>query len=346
MKEVTAARYAGPFETVPFKHYVQSPIRLVLKDKGKKTRLIFHLSYSRGDTTESINAGIPHDKRTVKYPDFDQAIKLCLIASVGCSASKSNMSMAFRHVPLLPRDWSLLIMKARHPKSGKTYFFVQKCLPFGSSISCKIFQEVSDAIAHIVKHKCKNNSNVNYLDDFLFVAALKAWCNWQLKTFLQICEEIKFPAALEKIVWGSTLIIFLGLLLDTQNQVLSGLELIKEFIPKKKVQVHQVQKLCGVLNFLCRCVVPGHAFLRRTYSLVSSKLKPHHHINVNSETQNDMHMWEHFLEHPDTFCHPFMDFAPVEAAEINFYSDASKCETKGFGALCNKSWMFGSWGKD
>ena len=80
--------------------------------------------------------------------------------------------------------------------------------------------------------------------------------------------------------------------------------------------------------------------------MVSSKLKPHHHINVNSETRNDMHMWEHFLEHPDIFCHPYMDFAPVEAAEINFHSDAPKCETKGFRALFNKSWMFGSWGKD
>ena len=58
MKEVKAKRYAGPFKKKPpFKHFIQSSIGLVPKDKGTKTRLIFHLSYPRiGD---SVNSGIP-----------------------------------------------------------------------------------------------------------------------------------------------------------------------------------------------------------------------------------------------------------------------------------------------
>ena len=48
MTEVKAGRYAGPFKNKPpFEHFIQSPIGLVPKDKGKKTRLIFHLSYQR-----------------------------------------------------------------------------------------------------------------------------------------------------------------------------------------------------------------------------------------------------------------------------------------------------------
>ena len=47
MVEVRDGRFAGPIEEVPFEHYIQSPIVLVLKDKGKKTRLIFQLSYPR-----------------------------------------------------------------------------------------------------------------------------------------------------------------------------------------------------------------------------------------------------------------------------------------------------------
>ena len=46
MKEVGLKRYAGPYENIPFQNYMQSPIRLVLKDGGKQTRLIFHLSYN------------------------------------------------------------------------------------------------------------------------------------------------------------------------------------------------------------------------------------------------------------------------------------------------------------
>ena len=48
MKEVKEKRYAGPFEEIPFEHFIQSPIGLVPKDGGKDTRLIFHLSYPRG----------------------------------------------------------------------------------------------------------------------------------------------------------------------------------------------------------------------------------------------------------------------------------------------------------
>ena len=76
MKEVELDRFAGPYKDPPFDYFVQSPIGLVPKDKGLKTRLIFHLSYPwDGD---SVNSGIPHSKATVKYPEFDEAVKLCM----------------------------------------------------------------------------------------------------------------------------------------------------------------------------------------------------------------------------------------------------------------------------
>ena len=186
MKEVNLGRYAGPFEEPPYEHFVQSPIGLVPKDKGKKTRLIFLLSYPKeGD---SVNAGIPKEKCTVKYPDFEETVKLCLREGVGCSIAKSDMSSAFRHVPLKKDTWHLLIMKAEHPVSKKLCFFIDKCLPFGSSISCAIFQVISDTIAFIVAKKAGNKPNLNYLDDYLFEAFLKQESDRQVMIFLQVCE--------------------------------------------------------------------------------------------------------------------------------------------------------------
>ena len=78
MKEVELGRFAGPFENPPFKNFVQSPIGLVPKDNGTKTRLIFHLFYPRNG--DSVNSGIPQDLCSVKYPDFEEAVKLCLHA--------------------------------------------------------------------------------------------------------------------------------------------------------------------------------------------------------------------------------------------------------------------------
>ena len=153
MKEVQAGRYAGPFDYPPFEHFVQSPIGLVSKDKGTKTRLIFHLSYPKNG--DSVNSGIPKEFCSVKYPDFKEAIKLCINEGVGCSISKSDMSSAFRHVPMAKSQWSLLSMKAKHPVTQKLWYFIDKCLPFGSSISCTIFQAISDTIAFIVEKRAK-----------------------------------------------------------------------------------------------------------------------------------------------------------------------------------------------
>ena len=128
MIEVKAKRYAGPFVEPPFEFFIQSPIGLVPKDKGKKTRLIFHLSYPRSGT--SVNSEIPREQCTVQYPSFDEAVELCQLAGKSCFIAKSDMSMAFRNVPMSKGSWKLLILKATHPTTGKTFYFVDKCLPF------------------------------------------------------------------------------------------------------------------------------------------------------------------------------------------------------------------------
>ena len=349
MKEVELGRYAGPFEEPPFESFIQSPIGLVPKDKGQKTRLIFHLSYPCNG--HSVNSGIPKHKARVHYPAFDEAVKLCLQEGVNCMVGKSDMSSAFRHVPMAKDQWWLLVMKATHPTTGKTYYFVDKCLPFGASISCAIFQAISDAIAWIVSVRCRK-SNVNYLDDYLFAAALKAICDSQIRLFLQVCEDINFPVAMEKTYWGTTVLTFLGMLLDTERQLIcipvdklvKACNWVEYFLSKKnrKVTVLDFQKLCGILNFLCRCIVPGRAFLRRLY-IPNGNLKPHHHIKITEENRMDLLVWKEFLSNPDCFYRPFMDIEEWNAQQLDMYSDASGNYSLGFGAYCGSEWTYGEW---
>ena len=79
MAEVKENRYAGPYGEgeLPFNNFIQSPIGLVLKDNGKKTRLIFHLSYDFGkeDGQKSVNFHTPDSMCSVKYRDLDHAVK-------------------------------------------------------------------------------------------------------------------------------------------------------------------------------------------------------------------------------------------------------------------------------
>ena len=256
------------------------------------------------------------------------------------------MSSAFRHVPMAASEWWLLVMKAYHPVTNKLWYFVDKCLPFGSSISCAIFQAISDAIAWIVKYRTKKN-NVNYLDDYLFAAALRAFCNQQIDDFLTVCALINFPVALE--------LTFLGMLLDTERQLIcipmekliKAIDWVSYFLKKRKATVLEFQKLCGILNFLCRCVVPGRAFLRRLYILPTSAsgklLKAHHHVKITEENKMHLMVWKEFLTNPDSFYKPFMEVQMLNAEEVDMYSDASGNYKLGFGAYCGSEWSFGKW---
>ena len=115
MKEVKLRRVAGPFKTVPFDNYIQSPIGLVPKDGGNQTRLIFHLSYDFGPDEQdaSLNYFTPKTKCSVKYHDLDYAVSTCLKAKEKQQLSsssvkawrpifmgKSDIRSAFRLLPL------------------------------------------------------------------------------------------------------------------------------------------------------------------------------------------------------------------------------------------------------
>ena len=353
MKKVKEGRYAGPFSEPSFEYFIQSPIGLVPKDNGMKTHLIFHLSYPR--TGDSVNSETPREYCTVNYCEFDQAIKHCIEEGKRCHISCSDFSAAFRNLGIKKAHWPLLIMKARNPLDrGKGWvYFIDKCLPFGASISCAHFQSFSDTVAHIVEYFTKKKVT-NYLDDFLFAPLLRLLCNRQVQTFLRICQYIRFPVNMDKTFSGSTQFIFLGLLIDTIRQIVcvpvekiqKAVALINETLSQSKITLLRLQKLCGFLNFLCRAIVPGRAFTRCLYvhtASKGSKLKPHHHIKITGEMKADMRMWLSFLERPEACSRPFLDYSGVDAIELDLYSDASRNFDLGFGGICGINWVFGKW---
>ena len=74
---------------------------------------------------------------------------------------------------------------------------MDKCLPFGSSISCVHFQAFLDAVAHLVKFGT-GKKVTNYLDDFLLVALMRLLCDQQVQTFIKVCGELQVPINLDK----------------------------------------------------------------------------------------------------------------------------------------------------
>ena len=376
--------------------------------ENEQTRLIFHLSYDfKRDGLNSVNVYTPKEKCSVKYRDLDFVIKayleLCqeIMEEDGKNegsvnnnftrpvlerkwkkkfekhktkptvyAGKSDPKSAFCILGLLRSSWRWLAMKAQDPESGKWYFFIDKCLPFGSSISCALFQCFSDALCYLIEFRLKIHRCItNYLDDFLFIARTLQLCDFMIDSFLQLCKELNVPVCMEKTEWANDKIIFLGILLDGEHHILAiptekkdmAMQLLEEMLSKKKSTVKDLQRLCGYLNFLGKAIVPGRTFTRRMYAKYSTivkmngsprsaneyKLKQHHHMRLDQEFKLDCEMWLRFLNADlQIVVNRLMtDFQIEDAWEIGFYSDASASKTKGgFGAVLGSHWLKGEWG--
>ena len=221
----------------------------------------------------------------MKYRDLDNAIRNCLnllaehYSEVNAGNkedrvpviffSKADLTSAFRILPLKICHFMWLVMKAEDPTTGKIVYFIDKCLPFGASISCFHFQRVSNSLEHVTSYLIRvRNRITNYMDDFLFIDLTKVGCNAMLQTFKEVCAKIKFPVSEEKTCYAEPIMIFLGTLLNgilhviaiPEEKRLKALNIIQWICSKRKGTMKQLQRLAGILNFLNHAIYPGRAF--------------------------------------------------------------------------------------
>ena len=106
-------------------------------------------------------------------------------------------------------------------------FFIDYALPFGASVSCVIFKDISTLI-HWIAEKRAVQKCIHYLDDFFMVSRYASICSQTMNVLKQVYEEIQMPIAPEKSEGLTTVVEFLGLTLDTDNMVIC--------IPQDKLQ--------------------------------------------------------------------------------------------------------------
>ena len=380
MKEVKAKRVAGLFKEIPYQNFIQSPIGLVPKADGK-TRMIFHLSYDfKKNQEESLNACTPRELCSVNYNDLDcavrQIMRLCreawnehpkedLQVFPVIFLGKTDLTSAFRVLPLKKKCFCWLIFKAEDPRDEQVKYFMEKCLPFGASISCSHYQRFSNSLKHLLEVRVghKKKGITNYLDDFLFLACLEWICNEMIQQFLNLCRILNIPVAVEKTEWASTLVMFLGILLNGRTRTLSiplekqekALNLLRNISSKKKATIKELQVLTGYLNFLTKAIVPGRVFTRCMYAkyvslknseMKSGKLKLYHHVSLDAEFRFDCELWKTFLTHYRdlAICRPMIDLEKTTlATELKFWTDASANQRLGMGAVFNNQWWSIQW---
>ena len=332
-KEVSLGHMVGPFPEPPFSDLICSPVGLVPKKESSDLCMIMHLSYPYGG---SINDFIDPEKTATKYQSFQDTVKLVVQQGHFYWLIKGDVKSVFRVALILFKHlWCLGIY-------FEGEYYVDCTLPFGSSISCAIFEEIARLVHWIYEQRAAVHF-IHYLDNFLWVHRNFLVCLNMCKVIKDTSEEIGLPLAPEKFLEPMQSITFLSLVIDSvrmaivipqdkrdkiENQLLN-------IIQAKKATVKQIQVLAESLNFITRAVPHGHPFMQKMYNLVAG-LKPNWDISVTEEVKRDCHMWLHFIKDYGGWTQIRTPLIPL----VMLYTDAATTEDLGWGAWWDTHWTW------
>ena len=247
----------------------------------------------------SINDGIDKEEFTLCYATIDDAVQMINRLGSGSLLAKIDIKSAFHSLSVQLEDRELLGIRWRQK------YYVDCCLSFGLWSAPFIFNQYAEALEWILRHNYLISNLIHYLDDFLIVGKpSSAECEIALQKMLHICKQLGFPIAERKIEGPTTVITFLGILLDTVKMELrlpsDKLEALTSLLQqwsttKKKATKRELLSLIGKLSFAAKVIPASHIFLRRLIDLSTSVKKLHHHITLTAGTRADIQWWHDFL---------------------------------------------------
>jgi len=258
---------------------------------------------------------------------------------------KMDIKSAFRLLIIHPADFDLMGIKI-----GDSYY-IDKCLPMGCSLSCKLFETFSTFIQWEVERRSPSNLIDHYLDDFIFMGAGHSNdCTLLMSTFKEVCQELGVPLAEKKTMGPCTLLPFLGFLIDTEElrilippEKLEKLKsLLNTLLLKKKACLRELESVTGLMSFCSRAIPSSRAFIRRFYDLLGSGYKPHHKIKITAEVKADIAMWLQFLDEFNGHCF-FPERIWTSNIILHLFTDSSGNPELGCGAIFGQRWAQFRW---
>lgn len=334
-KELEKGRIAGPFNDPPFLDFVVSPLMLVPKRDSADFRIIHDLSYPKDN---SVNSNIDPLLASVCYELLDDCMAKILPLGPGALMAKADLQDAFRIIPIHPDDYRLL----GFVWNGSYYY--DRCLPMGCRVSCAIFEALSAALQWILQHHLGILHMSHILDDFIFFGPPDSpICNRGLQAFFCLAASLGLPIKHSKTVLPATCVILHGIEVDTVagelrlpfDKLEQARTLVRAMSCRKKTRLRALQSLLGTLNFACRAVVPGRAFLRRLFDLTAGLSSLH--LRLSCEARADLAAWKLFLDH----FNGSMFFLPASfssSSALELFTDASGFA---FAGICGSHWFNG-----
>ena len=165
---------------------------------------------------------------------------------------------------------------------------------------------------------------------------------------MKLCEDINIPLVPKKTQGPASVLTFLGIELHMvcmwaklpQDMLSKCYRNIQLLLPKsvKQIRFCRLQFIIGLMNFACRVIAPGQAFLGRLVDFTQQGNRPHHFIKLTKETKEDLRTWLVFLKLHNRVT-IFAEDAWTEDHVLNIYTDATSQHS--FGGGLGQSWFLG-----
>ena len=144
-------------------------------------------------------------------------------------------------------------------------------------------------------------------------------------------KTLGVPIAEHKTEGPCLVIEFLGItLLSDKLSRLSNK--LNSWHTKQSTTLRELQSLIGTLNFACKVIASGRAFLQRIINLTRGVSKPHHHIRLTKGFRDDILMWQTLLKEWNG-TGLFLNSVWENSASLSLYTDASGTCTLALGLI-------------
>ena len=340
LKELEKGFLTGPFNDIPFKTYRINPVGIVESKYSHKKRMIVDLSAPHeDDLNPSLNELIDKEEFSLQYVTIDHAVKIIKRCGQGSWLCKTDISDAFKLIPIAPSLWPFHGIQW----DNKYYFYTR--LVFGSRSSPKIFDSLSTAICWIATHHFNVRNILHLLDDFLTIDSPEFDADRTMAILTLLFKQLGIPLASHKTVGPTHCLEYLGIILDSDkmearlptDKIKRICEIIQSFLNRKSCTKRQLLSLLGHLNFACRVIQPGRSFISYLISVSTTVKKLHHHVFISKECKLDLNMWLRFLSQWNGVSF-FLNDEFTEAPDLHLYTYATNCA---FGGINGKKWFQG-----
>lgn len=276
MRWIRVILFNGPFRDIPYTTYRINPVGVAEGKYSKKKRLIVDLSAPHEDI-ENPSLNVKH-QYSLQYVSIDDAIKIIKNLGKGAMLIKTDITDAFKNIPLSPDMWSF------HGIQWDDCYYFYNRLVLGSRSSPKIFDNLSIAVnaGYIVaKHNYGIENILHLLDDFLVIVQFGEDASAIMNTLLNIFDMLGIPLSTKKTEGPCTELEYFGIILDTINmEARLPLEKVKRiqgilesFSHRKTCTKRELLSLLGHLNFASRVIHPGRSFVSHLIKLSTTVKK-------------------------------------------------------------------------